>query len=62
MGTSCCQRRGAARSGEILQDAAPNAYLRSLQTADDVEGRVRVLVHLEGGEEGIHVKTTSHGR
>lgn len=32
------------------------AYLRGLQTADDVEGRVRMLVHLE--EEGAGQEIT----
>jgi len=32
-------------------------YLRSIQIADDVEGRVRILVHLEKKVAGrIHVK------
>lgn len=42
----------ASRGSEVRLDITgcrPDAYLRSLQTADDVEGRVRVLVHLEGG-------------
>lgn len=30
-----------------MEQCSPVAYLRSLQTADDVEGRVRMLVHLE---------------
>lgn len=41
----------AARSGEILQNAAFCRYSRSLQTADDVEGRVRMLVHLVDKED-----------
>lgn len=40
-----------------MEHCSPVAYLRSLQTADDVEGCVRMLVHLKKRQQGrIHIR------
>lgn len=42
-----------------MEHCSPVAYLRSLQTADDVEGCVRVLVHLQEKAAGQDLRQST---
>lgn len=43
-----------------MEQSSPAAYLRSLQTADDVEGCVGILVHLEEGRSKAKFIKSDH--